>query len=115
MASLGELTVGSGHEIQNPLNFVNNFADMSAELVSELQEERAKGTAAGDTEDAELLDDLEQILTKISQYEQRASGIVRGMLEHSPEHRRAATHSECALRRIPAPRLPQPAGQGQKL
>ena len=82
MASLGELTAGIAHEIQNPLNFVNNFADVSAELVAELEEERAK-PARDEALEADLLADLKQNLVKISQHGGRASSIVRGMLEHS--------------------------------
>jgi len=82
MASLGELTAGIAHEIQNPLNFVNNFAEVSAELVTELEEERAGATRDPGLE-AELLADLKQNLVKISQHGGRAASIVRGMLEHS--------------------------------
>ena len=82
MASLGELTAGIAHEIQNPLNFVNNFADVSAELVAELEEARAR-PARDAAEEAELLADLRQNLQRISQHGGRASGIVRGMLAHS--------------------------------
>jgi two-component system NtrC family sensor kinase len=82
MASLGELTAGIAHEIQNPLNFVNNFADVSAELVAELEEERARPTRDRALE-AELLTDLRANLQRITQHGSRAAGIVRGMLEHS--------------------------------
>ncbi len=80
MASLGELTAGIAHEIQNPLNFVNNFADVSRELLDELK----AAQAAGDPEEVTaLVGDLTQNLTKISEHGKRASSIVRGMLEHS--------------------------------
>ncbi|WP_226930059.1 ATP-binding protein [Hymenobacter siberiensis] len=82
MASLGELTAGIAHEIQNPLNFVNNFAEVSAELVEELEEEQTRSVRDLELE-AELLGDLKQNLVKINQHGQRAAGIVRGMLEHS--------------------------------
>lgn len=80
MASLGELTAGIAHEIQNPLNFVNNFSDVSKELVEELNEEIERG----DFEEAKLISkDLIQNLEKINHHGNRASSIVKGMLEHS--------------------------------
>jgi signal transduction histidine kinase len=80
MASLGELTAGIAHEMQNPLNFVNNFAEVSAELLAELKEAQATGDVG---EVAALVEDVTQNLSKIHQHGQRAAGIVKGMLEHS--------------------------------
>ncbi|GAB3771706.1 hypothetical protein GCM10028818_10860 [Spirosoma horti] len=82
LASLGELTAGIAHEIQNPLNFVNNFSEVSSELVAELTEEADNPTRDRELE-AELLADLRQNLGKITHHGQRASSIVKGMLEHS--------------------------------
>jgi two-component system NtrC family sensor kinase len=82
LASLGELTAGIAHEIQNPLNFVNNFSEVSEELVEELEEEQQKPKRDPELE-AELLGDLKQNLHKINHHGKRASAIVKGMLEHS--------------------------------
>lgn len=82
LASLGELTAGIAHEIQNPLNFVTNFSEVSTELVVELEEEQQKASRDADLE-AELLGDLKQNLQKITHHGGRASAIVKGMLEHS--------------------------------
>ncbi len=80
MASLGELTAGIAHEIQNPLNFVNNFSEVSAELVGEMLEELANG----DTEEVRAIAaDLRANLDKIVHHGQRADAIVKGMLQHS--------------------------------
>ena len=80
MASLGELTAGIAHEIQNPLNFVNNFSDVSVDLLEEMHEEVEAGH---DEEFSSIMEDLKQNLQKIHHHGKRASGIVRGMLEHS--------------------------------
>jgi two-component system NtrC family sensor kinase len=81
LASLGELTAGIAHEIQNPLNFVNNFSELSVELLQELQEAKDKGQ---DPElEAEILGDITQNLEKINHHGKRAASIVKGMLEHS--------------------------------
>jgi ligand-binding sensor domain-containing protein/signal transduction histidine kinase len=80
LASLGELTAGIAHEIQNPLNFVNNFAEVSAEMLVEMHEELEKGDT---TEAIAIATDLKTNLEKINHHGQRASSIVKGMLEHS--------------------------------
>ncbi len=84
LASLGELTAGIAHEIQNPLNFVNNFSEVSAELVQEIKEERQKPKEKQDESLVdEIFNDISQNLEKITLHGKRASSIVKGMLEHS--------------------------------
>ncbi|GAB3290005.1 ATP-binding protein [Hymenobacter tenuis] len=84
MASLGELTAGIAHEIQNPLNFVNNFADVAVELLLELKEGPLQALPAREKEYAnELLEELTQNLAKIHTHGHRADSIVKNMLEHS--------------------------------
>jgi len=80
MASLGELTAGIAHEIQNPLNFVNNFSEVSMELMDEMEVEIGKG----DLEEAKTIaNDIKQNLEKINYHGKRADSIVKGMLQHS--------------------------------
>jgi len=80
MASLGELTAGIAHEIQNPLNFVNNFSEVSKELLDEMEVEMDKGN----TEEAKLIiTDIKLNLEKINHHGKRADSIVKGMLMHS--------------------------------
>ena len=84
MASLGELTAGIAHEIQNPLNFVNNFSEVSNELIDEMNEELRKG----DIEEAKVISaDIKQNLEKINHHGKRADAIVKGMLQHSSSGR----------------------------
>ena len=85
LASLGELTVGIAHEIQNPLNFVNNFSELSVDLANELKEEIDKIEIPEKDKNyiGEILTDLSQNQEKINHHGKRASSIVKGMLEHS--------------------------------
>jgi signal transduction histidine kinase len=87
LASLGALTAGIAHEIKNPLNFVNNFADLSVELVEELREDLEKQKEKLDTSDfeelEEILSSLEQNAKKINEHGKRADSIVHSMLQHS--------------------------------
>jgi len=80
LASLGELTAGIAHEIQNPLNFVNNFSEVSMEMIEEMEEELAKG----DKDEAiAIAADIKQNLEKVIHHGKRADSIVKGMLQHS--------------------------------
>lgn len=80
MASLGELTAGIAHEIQNPLNFVNNFSEVNTELIEEMELEFDKGVITGVRP---LISDIKANQQKISQHGKRADFIVKGMLQHS--------------------------------
>ncbi|MDX1618303.1 MAG: ATP-binding protein, partial [Balneolaceae bacterium] len=86
LASLGQLTAGIAHEIKNPLNFVNNFSDVSVELIAEARDEVAGNSGDGRPQTDELLailDDVEANLRKIHEHGSRADRIVKSMLEHS--------------------------------
>jgi len=87
MAALGELTAGIAHEIKNPLNFVNNFADLSIELLDELKESAAQTIGPPDSNKrAEIVETIGMLtgnLKKIVEHGRRADGIIRSMLQHS--------------------------------
>ena len=80
MASLGELTAGIAHEIQNPLNFVNNFSEVNKEMIDEASQEISKGNI---TEVKNILNDIKDNSEKINYHGKRADAIVKGMLQHS--------------------------------
>jgi two-component system NtrC family sensor kinase len=87
MASLGQLTAGIAHEIKNPMNFVNNFAELSVDLLGDLRDAIAPAAAALNPDQRDEVEDVVATLTsnleKINEHGKRADGIVKAMLEHS--------------------------------
>lgn len=85
LASLGQLTAGIAHEIKNPLNFVNNFSDLSVELIEEAREELEASDTEATEEALNILENVEMNLKKIHEHGSRADSIVKSMLQHSRE------------------------------
>jgi two-component system, NtrC family, sensor kinase len=119
MASLGQVTAGIAHEIKNPLNFVNNFASLSVELLGELKSVAATAPGALDDDRRAEIDEVVGVLTsnleKITENGRRADGIVRSMLEHSrggPMGVGASTSTRLSRRRSTSPIMgPRPGSE----
>jgi phosphoglycerate-specific signal transduction histidine kinase len=114
MASLGELTAGIAHEIQNPLNFVNNFSEVNKELLTELKDEMEKGNLE---EAKSIANDVIENQEKINQHGKRADGIVKGMLQHSriSTYQKELTDINALADEYLRTGLPWPEGKRQNL
>ena len=117
LASLGRLTSGIAHEIKNPLNFVNNFAELNAELVDELRAELSADTGAAPAvaRASDLFDDLAANTRKIAEHGGRADAIVRGMMEHArggSEPRQAVNVNDLVEGQVRAALEGRPGGAG---
>ncbi len=98
MASLGEVASGIAHEIQNPLNFVNNFSEINTELLLEMKELMAVETSVGNKEEIDLLlEDVIQNLQKINHHGKRADNIIKNLLQHTRSNSSEAVLSDLNL------------------